>query len=274
MKLRIGLVRTLAAVIATTLMGGAALADSGASYWQGVRSAGVLKCGAASAPPFLIRDPATGNYTGYFADLCREFGDVLGVKTEFVDTTWDNMVAGVQAGKWDLAPALDRTPERAIAINFSAPVSEATYTFAYNKENPKVPADPKSVADIDKAGVTVAVIAGSAQDKAIAAVLHQATVLRLPTNEEVNLAVKTKRADVVGNETAMNLLFVKANPTWATAFSPDPAIVHRGVGFGLPRSLSAADVAVLDIFIQDAKATGEVDRLLNKAIDEVLAASK
>jgi len=274
MKFSIGLVRTLAAVVATTLMCGAALADSGTSYWQGVRSAGVLKCGAASAPPFLIRDPASGNYTGYFADLCREFGDVLGVKTEFVDTTWDNMVAGVQAGKWDLAPALDRTPERAIAINFSVPVSEATYTFAYNKDNPKVPADPKAVADIDKSGVTIAVIAGSAQDKAITAAMHQATILRLPTNEEVNLAVKTKRADLVGNESAMNLLFVKSTSGAATSFSPDPAIVHRGVGFGLPRSLSAADVRVLDIFVMDALATGEVDRLVNKAIDEVLAASK
>lgn len=274
MTLRLRLVRAFASVVAVALMGGAALADEGKSYWQGVRDAGVLKCGAASAPPFLIRDPATGNYTGYFAELCREFGKELGVKTTFVDTTWDNMVAGVQSGKWDLAPALDRTPQRAMAINFSTSVSEATYTFAYNKTNPKVPADAKSVADIDKEGITISVIAGSAQDKAISGVIKHATILRLPTNEEVNLAVKTKRADLVGNESAMNQLFAKGNPQWGAIFTPVPAIARRGVGFGLPRSLSAADVRVLDIFIEDARATGEVDRLFEAAMDEVLAASK
>ncbi len=274
MKLRVHLTRTLTAIVATALLSSAALADSGKSYWEGVRQAGVLKCGAASAPPFLIRDPANGNYTGYFAALCKEFGAVLGVKTKFVDTTWDNMVAGLQAGKWDLAPALDRTPERAIAINFSEPVSDATYTLAYNKKNPKVPSDAKSVADVDKEGLKIAVIAGSAQDKAVTPLIHHATLLRLPTNEEVNLAVKTRRADIVVNESAMNLLFAKATGPSITLLSPKPAIVHRGVGFGLPRSLSAADVKVLDIFIQDAKATGEVKRLIDASIDEVVANSK
>jgi len=274
MGLRGLFVRLLAAVVAASLVGGAALADDAKSYWQGVRQAGVLRCGAASAPPFLIRNPATGNWTGFFAELCRRFGTELGVKTEFVDTTWDNMVAGVQAGKWDLAPALDRTPERAIAITFSTPVNEATYTLAYNKDNPKIPAAAKTAADIDVDGVTISVIAGSAQDKSITGAIKHATILRLPTNEEVNLAVKTKRADVVVNESAMNLLFVKANQPWATVYEPVPALARRGVAFGLPRSLSAADVKVLDIFIEDQKATGQVTKLIDDAVDEVIASAK
>ena len=90
-------------------------------YWQGVQKAGVLRCGAAVAPPYVMRDPATGEYTGFFADLCREFAESLKVKPEFVDTTWDNIVAGLQAGKWDVSLALNRTPARAMAVQLLHP---------------------------------------------------------------------------------------------------------------------------------------------------------
>ncbi|MDE3027613.1 MAG: transporter substrate-binding domain-containing protein, partial [Paracoccaceae bacterium] len=105
-----------AAVVVAASMAGAAHADG---YWQKVQAAGVLRCGAAVAPPYVMRDPATGAYSGFFADLCREFADTLKVKPQFVDTTWDNIVAGLQAGKWDMSLALNRTPARAMAINFS-----------------------------------------------------------------------------------------------------------------------------------------------------------
>ncbi len=50
-------------------------AQTAEGYWQGVQKAGVLKCGAAVAPPYIMRDPATGEYSGFYADLCREFAD-------------------------------------------------------------------------------------------------------------------------------------------------------------------------------------------------------
>jgi len=67
-----------------------------ANAWQSVKKAGVLRCGAAVAPPYVMRDPKTGEYSGFFSDLCRDFGQkVLKVKVEFVDTSWDNIVAGL-----------------------------------------------------------------------------------------------------------------------------------------------------------------------------------
>ena len=158
----------------------AAHAQTTDGYWQGVQKAGTLRCGAAVAPPYVMRDPATGEYTGFFADLCKEFADVLKVKPEFVDTTWDNIVAGLQAGKWDLSLALNRTPTRAMAVQFSIPAMEYQISLAYNKNNPKITAGAASVTDIDKAGVTLAVMSGTAQDKAISAAVKNATIMRLP----------------------------------------------------------------------------------------------
>jgi polar amino acid transport system substrate-binding protein len=252
--------------VATT----SAFAQTGGSYWQGVQKAGVLRCGAAVAPPYVMRDPATGEYSGFFADLCRGFADALKVKPEFVDTTWDNIVAGLQAGKWDLSLALNRTPARAMAVQFSIPAMEYQISLAYNKENPKIPAGAASVADIDKEGVTLAVMSGTAQDKAISAAVKNATILRLPGNDETRLAVVSRRADILVDASDTNQLFTQSNPDWAVAMNPTPALAKQGVAFGLPHQLTAADVEVVNIFLEEKVATGEVDALIRKAVDEVL----
>jgi hypothetical protein len=57
-------------------------------YWQGVQASGVLRCGAAVAPPYVMRHPAIGEHSGLCAELCRELATTLEVKTEFVVTTW------------------------------------------------------------------------------------------------------------------------------------------------------------------------------------------
>lgn len=263
----------VAAVVAASLSG-AAMAQDGQGYWQTVQANGTLRCGAAVAPPYVMRDPATGEYSGFFADLCREFAEVLEVEPQFVDTTWDNIVAGLQAGKWDLSLALNRTPARAMAVQFSIPAMEYQISLAYNKENPKIPAGAASVADVDLEGVTLAVMSGTAQDKAISAAITNATILRLPTNDETRLALISKRADILVDANDTNQLFTQSNPDWAMALNPTPALAKQGVAFGLPLGLSASDVEVVNIFLEERVATGHVDALIAKAVDEVLAANQ
>jgi polar amino acid transport system substrate-binding protein len=253
---------------------GIASAQTAEGYWQGVQKAGVLRCGAAVAPPYVMRDPASGQYSGFFADLCRELAETLKVKAEFVDTTWDNIVAGLQAGKWNVSLALNRTPARAMAVQFSIPAMEYQISLAYNKGNPKIPAAAASVADIDKKDVTVAVMSGTAQDKAITAAIKNATILRLPGNDETRLAVVSRRADILVDASDTNQLFLQSNPDWAVALNPKPALAKQGVAFGLPHNLSAADVEVVNIFLEEKVATGHVEGLIRKAVDEVLKTKK
>ncbi|WP_037152497.1 substrate-binding periplasmic protein [Rhizobium freirei] len=268
----------LRALPALALMAGvsatSAYAQTADGYWQGVQKAGVLRCGAAVAPPYVMRDPATGEYSGFFADLCKEFADVLKVKPQFVDTTWDNIVAGLQAGKWDVSLALNRTATRAMAVQFSIPAMEYQISLAYNKNNSKIPATAVSVADIDKAGVTIAVMSGTAQDKAISAAVKSATIMRLPGNDETRLALTSKRADILVDASDTNQLLTQANPDWAVALNPKPALAKQGVSFGLPHNMSASDVEVANIFLEEKVATGHVDELIRKAVGEVLKGAK
>ncbi|WP_368623243.1 substrate-binding periplasmic protein [Paraburkholderia sp. BR13444] len=267
------------ALVGATVFGALA-ASSGAyaqdsSTWQSVRQAGVLRCGVATSPPYTMKDPKTGAYSGVFPDLCRQFAEqVLKVKVEYVDTTWDNIVAGLQSEKWDLSLALNDTPERRKAISFSEPVLDYSVTFTYNRNNPKVPKQIHTIADIDKPGTTVTVMSGTAQDKAISAVLKQATIMRLPGFDETRLALMSKRADLLADDNMTNQLLVSAHPDWAEAFKPNPLLAQQGIAFGIRKDTPAADVALLNQFIEKQKQSGAVNHLVDVSVKETVAASK
>ncbi|MEJ5908118.1 transporter substrate-binding domain-containing protein [Pseudomonas kermanshahensis] len=236
------------------------------SLWQDVQKAGVLRCGAAVAAPYVMRDASTSAYSGYFVDLCRDFGEkVLKVKVEFVDTSWDNLVAGLQSSKWDLAMALNQTPERALAVAFTVPATDYQVSLLVNKNNPKLVDVKDDIATLDKPDVTFAVMSGTAQDKAISAVVRNGKIMRLPGMDEARLAVMSKRADVLVDASDTNHLFALANPDWTREILPKPALAKQGVSFGVRRDITAADLEVLNIYLRQRRDTGEIQQLVDNA---------
>ncbi|MFI8743875.1 substrate-binding periplasmic protein [Pseudomonas sp. NPDC077186] len=272
--------RSIRNVIASAAAVGALLAQVPAQaaetqIWKDIQKAGVLRCGAAVAAPYVMRDAASGQYSGYFVDLCRDFGEkVLKVKVEFVDTSWDNIVAGVQSNKWDMAMALNQTPERALALAFSVPATEYQVSLLVNKDNPKFAGAGNSVADYDKEGVTFAVMSGTAGDKLISAAVKNGKIMRLPGMDETRMAVMSRRADVLVDANDTNHLFALANPGWTKEVLPEPALAKQGVSFGLRRDISPADLQVLNIYLTQRRETGEIDALIDKASAEVNAAAQ
>ncbi|GGY11015.1 ABC transporter substrate-binding protein [Litchfieldella qijiaojingensis] len=236
-----------------------------ADTWESVKSSGELKCGAAIASPYVMKNPRTNDYSGFFVEMCREFADHLGVEATYVDTNWDNIVAGVQSGRWDLAMALNETPERARAIAFSEPVSYYEVSFLYNKDNPKLPDSVSNLEDIDKADITIAVMSGTVQDKAVTGSLENANIMRLPGQDETRLAVMSRRADVLADANDTNLLFHHANPDWSVVMTPTPPLAPQGVAFGINQSVPEADIQELNEFIIEKRESGEVERMINEA---------
>src|ERR1700726_1568723 len=55
--------------LSLSAVGQPATAQQSENLWKDVQERGVLRAGAALAPPHVMRDPKTGEYSGIFVDL-------------------------------------------------------------------------------------------------------------------------------------------------------------------------------------------------------------
>ncbi len=124
-------------------------------------------------PVLASRDPVTGEPGGISTDLARELARRLGVPIEFVRYEQaGKVVEGLTSAAWDVCfLAID--PLRAADIAFTAPyvVIEGVYMVA----------SASSVlrnAEVDRAGVRVGVILGSAYDLFLTRELQHAAIVR------------------------------------------------------------------------------------------------
>jgi polar amino acid transport system substrate-binding protein len=213
----------------------------------------------------MVRDPASGEWSGYFLDVMNGFAASIDVEVEVVETTWGNMVAGVQAGRWDISSGLNRNPQRALALNYSIPIWSYEIGLLYDTRNPKITPEMTSLADFDVEGMTIAVMQGAAGDLSISPQIKNAKILRLDGANEGRLAIIAKRADVFATDSDIHRITIAQNPDWAAQVLPDPAIAKQGIAYGLRNSVPLEDIQVLDIYLEEQIATGAVQRLYEAA---------
>lgn len=150
----------LVAGIATGLQGAAAQD----SLLKKVLERGTLRVGTTGDyPPFSELDQANNTYKGYEIDVVTQLAADLGVKVEFVPTNWDTLGAGIQADKYDVtASGITMTLERLKSVAFSAPYLDSPLVpLILKKDNGKY----ESWRDMDKAGIKLAVMAGTSAEE-------------------------------------------------------------------------------------------------------------
>ncbi|WP_083383990.1 transporter substrate-binding domain-containing protein [Cupriavidus sp. USMAHM13] len=93
-----------------------------ADLLDAVRQAGALKVGLEGTyPPFNFRGP-DNQLDGFDVDVAKAVAARLGVKAEFVTTEWSGIIAGLQAGKFDvIVNQVAITPQRREVLDFSTP---------------------------------------------------------------------------------------------------------------------------------------------------------
>ncbi len=107
---------------AAALLGVAAASAHAADLLDSVKQAGVLKIALEGTyPPFDYRN-GDGQLEGFDVDVAKEVAARLGVKPQFVTTEWSGILAGLQAGKFDvIVNQVGITPARRQALDFSQP---------------------------------------------------------------------------------------------------------------------------------------------------------
>ena len=204
------------------------------------------------------KDPATGEPKGITPDLARELGRRLGVPVEFATYEAAGKVFdAVKTGAWDIAfVAIE--PVRAAEIEFSAPyvIIEGTYM---------VPKDSalKTIADVDKPGVRIAVGLKSAYDLYLTRTIKNATIVRASAGggrAMIDL-FRNDKLEVAAGVRQPLLAYAKDHPDMRVM---DGHFMEIQQAMGTPKGRTAA-AEYLRAFVEDAKASGFVAEALKRS---------
>lgn len=234
------------------LRGDSASASSAAagSWMQDVKKRGELRVGVAVAAPMTVEKD--GKLGGPNLIPLQQLADVLGVKLKTVPASWSNIVAGLQAGRYDAAANLDATLERAKSIQFSTPVYEYQGVFVVKGNSAW-----NSASKLIKSGKKIAVAQGSAPGDAVKAA--GAKTLELADYTNGFQSVEAGRAEAVFADLPAAEAQVQANKEYKILV-PSPAIYEAGAGYGLPNDIDPRSLELINVAINGARMSGVLDR--------------
>lgn len=136
----------VAAMLAVLTLLAACGGGSSQSTLDKVKAGGVIKIGTEGTySPFSYHDKETNKLTGYDVEVARAVGKKMGVKVEFVESTFDAIFAGLTSDRFDaVGNQVTVTPERQKLYSFSEPYTVSEGVIVVKSDNTKV----KSLADL------------------------------------------------------------------------------------------------------------------------------
>jgi cyclohexadienyl dehydratase len=198
----------------------AAPAFAQASRLDEIIAHGVLKVGTTGDyRPFTALDKASGAYSGLDIDLARSLGAALGVKVEFVATSWPDLAKDFDAGAFDIAMGgISVTLERAKKGYFSIPyLREGKTAIARCADKDKY----QTLADIDKPNVTVIANPGGTNEKFDRTHLQAAQIVIYPENATIFDQLAAGKADVMITDASETRYQQKLHSGALCAIRPD-----------------------------------------------------
>jgi polar amino acid transport system substrate-binding protein len=204
-----------------------------------------------------------GRVVGMDADLAKALGQVMGLKVKVVNVTFDAIIPGLAAKKYDLGmSSFTDTKEREKTVDFVSYYTVFTSFFVKAHGGPKI----NTIADL--CGHKVAVEKGTTQQddatkqgkKCKSAGKPAVTVLVFPDQNGVNLALSSGRAEVDMADTPVaDYVVGKSNGQFKLAGS------HYGpfpYGIAIPKG-TGLDKPILDA-LKDLISKGSYQAILKR----------
>lgn len=217
-----------------------------------VLSTKVIKVCYAVWPPAVIKDATTGKLSGHDIDAMELMAKSIGATVEYHETTFGNMIAGVQSGQCDIGTSLFNNIPRAAATAFSRPVLYAGISGLARKGDTRF----KTAEDMDKAGINVATATGEAGDIYAKGHFKNAKVTSIDVESSdlsrFLLEVTSGRADIGIADAQTIRLFAATHPDTVDAFANNPFNLSPDaypMRLGDASFISFVDNALLDMQI-------------------------
>jgi cyclohexadienyl dehydratase len=229
------------------------------SHLDSVMQQGQLRvCTTGDYKPYTFKSE-DGEYSGIDIAMARTLADSLGVKVEWVPTTWKTLMPDMLAGKCDIAMGgISVTLERQKKAFFST-------TLGVDGKIPLVRCEDQAlyqtVEQINQPSVRLVEPAGGTNEAFVHAYLPQAQ-LQLHDNVSIFQQLLDKKADVMITDASEALYQQKLKPGLC-AVNPTHYMQYGEKAYLLPRD----DITwqqYVDQWLHLAKATGNYQKILRK----------
>lgn len=252
------------ALLATAMLGvGGLLPSAEAGKVEDIQARGTLLVGSTGDyKPMSYLNKETGKYEGFDCEVVQLLAQSLGVKVEYVPTTWKTLQADTMAGKFDIAMSgITRTFAREQKMNMSHGYLTFGKTILCRKADAK---KFKSQADLNNKNVRVMVNPGGTNEKFAVANLPDCTLLVHSQNAEIPSLIAEGKADVMITETMEARRCVRDDARLAAPLIDDPFTKNH---FGILMAKGDQDwLNYVNFFMEEKEMDGTLAKLEDQYI--------
>ena len=147
-----------------------------------------------SFKPLQYRDEKTKEPTGYSIEVAKLLAEALGAEPEWVEVPFQEIISAQKANRFDMAgiPVVN-TAVRALEVAFAAAPAFLEGTYLFQRKGLGI----SSQEQLNDSGITIAILAGSAQSISAKLLFPKAKLKELPDDVAATADVRTKRSDVL-----------------------------------------------------------------------------
>jgi polar amino acid transport system substrate-binding protein len=234
------------------------------SDFQKVMASGTLRVGYVAYPPYIIKDPNTGQLSGIFYDLTNQLASQLALKVEWVEGAgYGTIFTDLDSNRYDVYGG------GIWANSTRSKVGYFTIAAFYNSVNAYARTNDhrfdNNLAAINDPSVKISAMDGELGDVIAKADYPKAQEVSLPQSspfDQLPLQVITNKADVAFLQPDAVAGFLKANPNTLREVSVQPLRLY-----GNTYAVKLGDTELqnmLDVALQEAINNGTVAKIVAK----------
>lgn len=223
---------------------------------------GQLRVAIAPNPLIVTLDRGSGQLHGVAADMARELAGALGVPFAPLDlfnalpaAALARLVNGATNGEWDVAFTVSET-QRLSVMDFSPAYMEIENSYMVR---PGVAI--RTIDEVDKPGVRVSLVLGTASDRFLSTALRNAQLVRTDTREQAFEVLRSGGAEVMATSRPNLVVFAERLPGSRIL---DGRFLVENQAIALPKG-RVVGLAYVTAFVEWAKATGVVARAIERS---------
>ena len=236
--------------------GASSAAGSAADQLAAIQASGKLIVALEGAwQPWSYHDESD-TLVGYDVEVSRAIAEKLGVEPEYVESDWDSLFAGLDAGRIDMVcNGVEVTDERALTYDFTTPYGYIHTALAVRKDNDEI----KTFEDL-KGKTTANSLASTYMELAES---YGATVQGIDTLEETIQLLTAGRIDATLNADVSFYDYLNVHPDADFKLVAQTAEASH-VAIPVLKSEDTAYLDALNTAIEELRADGTLKTLSEK----------